>query len=119
LNDCESNLIAAYDSIRNGYNLTIGGSGGLFTSENKLTRRLNRKDGKPVFGYSKNGDFVKKWISIKHCAQEINVNPCDVRRTIRGQQLTCRGFVLRHGEFDTLRLPGYIFRDRDSSGRYI
>jgi hypothetical protein len=50
----------------------------------------------PVFGFTKDGLFFKKWQSISQCALDLSVNPCDVRRTVNQVQITCKGLVLNN-----------------------
>lgn len=79
-----------------GYNLTFGGEGGIHNeSTRKILSEKQNKNKKKVYGFSKDGKFIKDWDSIKDCAKSLICNPCDVRRTIRREQITCKGIILQ------------------------
>ena len=67
------------------------------------------KTGKKVYGFDKQGNLIKEWDSIKMCAKELKANPCDVRRTICQEQITCKGYVLNNER---------VFRSREAKTKY-
>jgi group I intron endonuclease len=83
---------------RFGYNLKIEtGTSSLASEETKIIlRKMKESVSTPVFGFTKDGLFFKKWQSISQCALDLSVNPCDVRRTVNQVQITCKGLVLNN-----------------------
>lgn len=99
LDEREMYWISFYNSTDDsiGYNLTYGGQGGKPTEQTRERQSNARsKDKKKVYGFTFDGDFLKSWESVKDCARELSVNPCDVRRTINQTQSTCRGMILQN-----------------------
>jgi len=89
------------DSI--GYNLKM--EIGIHSKHSECTKEYMRsiKPCKKVYGFNINGDLLKSWESIKHCASELNVNACDVRRTISEIQRFCKGYILNDNPTFRLR----------------
>lgn len=83
-------------------NIKEPGSYGKHSEETKILQR-EAKESKKVYGFSDKGELLKTWSSIKLCAQELKVNPCDVRRTMKEKQITCRKFILKETENFSLR----------------
>lgn len=98
INEREKYWISYHDSInpKIGYNLMLGGEGGVGTLETRNKQSLSQDHNKKkVYGFTKLGVFYKKWESIKDCAKELNANPCDVRRTINQNQYSCKDYILQ------------------------
>lgn len=107
VDDREKYWISFYDSTNDfkGYNLTHGGEGGVGTKETREKQsKAHDKDKKIVFGFTLKGDFYKNWNSIKECAKELLVNPCDIRRTIYQKQYSCKGLILQNTNIFDYRL---------------
>ncbi len=111
LNERELYYVKHYNSNDElfGYNFYIEDSGFLRHREDSKIYMRGRKECKKVYGFDVNGIYIKEWDSIKMCASELRVNPCDVRRTIKQVQLTCKGFVLNDEN---------VFRLRENKTKY-
>jgi hypothetical protein len=98
LSELESFYMKKYNSFdkKNGFNISSENCGFTVQSEEtkQILRDIRSNVSKTVYAFTKEGDFVKKWDSISSCASELNVNPCDVRRTISQKQRFCRNLVL-------------------------
>lgn len=86
-----------------GYNMKIEFSGFNKHSKDSIIYMRSLRKCKTVFGFSIEGEFIKEWESISYCAKELEVNPCDVRRTISQKQRTCKGYVLNNEKVFRLR----------------
>lgn len=95
LDEREAHFIRINRSLdeRFGFNFKCGGEGGHFPIE--LRNHLRAfKVCKPVYGFTLDGVFSKKWDSISQCATELGCSPCDIRRTINLVQRYCKGYAL-------------------------
>lgn len=106
-----------------GYNLQGGGLGGKHSPETVLKQKLNKKEqSKKVYGFNKTGQLIKEWFSIKECSKELNVNTCDIRRTLRQKQYSCKNYILQDiSIFDNRLTPSQkvLNRLRDNKGMFI
>lgn len=125
LNTREIFYIDEYKALNKiyGYNLQAGGLGGKHSEETILKQKLNKEAvTKKVYGFKKEGDLIKEWFSIKECSKELNVNTCDVRRTIKQEQYSCKTFILQDSPtFDNRLTPSQKSsnRQRDSNGLFV
>ena len=106
-----------------GYNLQTGGEGGKHSNETILKQKLNKtSQAKKVYGFNKEGKLIKEWFSIKECAKELKVNSCDVRRTLKQLQYSCKTFILQDSIIFDNRLTQSqktLNRKRDLKGCFI
>lgn len=125
LNNKEIYYISKFNSLNKlfGYNLQSGGLGGKHSEETILKQKLNRKnEAKKVYGFNKKGILIKEWFSIKECSKYLNVNSCDVRRTIKQEQYSCKTFILQDSLiFDNRLTPSQkpSNRQRNAKGLFI
>lgn len=125
LNDKEVYYINEYNSLDKayGYNLQAGGLGGKHSEETILKQKLNKEEkAKKIYGFNKEGMLIKEWFSIKECSKELNVNTCDIRRTIKQKQYSCKSFILQDSSiFDNRLTPSQKAsnRRRDSKGLFM
>lgn len=91
------------NSETNGYNFKIEMGDHSRHSESTKIYMRSVKQCKKVYAFDLNGQCVKLWDSIKLCSSELNVNTCDIRRTISQRQRFCRGYVLNDEPIFRLR----------------
>ena len=79
---------------------------------------------KPTYIYSKNGDFVRQFISISDCAHFLEVHTSNVQRAIR-RGSKCKGFYVSLDKVDKLNITPHKRRHNvpvyqyDLSGGFI
>jgi hypothetical protein len=80
LNEKEKKWIKSLNSIKNGYNILEGGTGGGMTVI-------------PVYQYNKNGSFIKKWKSATDAGKELKIERSGIRKSCKNKLLSCGGFI--------------------------
>ena len=51
---------------------------------------------KPVYQYTKDGIFIRRWGCISDAAREIGCNPCAISNNAAGRKKSCCGFVWKY-----------------------
>lgn len=120
--EMESILIKTYDltNPKKGYNMTLGGEGGGmynkhhsdeakdkiraarirngFTEEHKRhisesKQGVKHHMAKPVYQYSKGGEFIRKWDYMNEAAKELHLIRGNISNVCLGRVKTCGGFI--------------------------
>lgn len=94
LNEREIFWINEYKSFGEGYNLTIGGSGG-------ITRKS-----KPIYQYSLQGFFIKEWISGAEIERILSFDSSSILKVCKGKLLTFKNYLWSYIKSD--KLPAHI-----------
>lgn len=80
----ELRYIKEYNCIKpNGYNLTSGADGTLFSpceSTEVVLKNMNRELSKPILIYDLEGNFVSEYTSIADCAYRLHLDESEVRK---------------------------------------
>lgn len=50
---------------------------------------------KPILQYTKNGEFIKKWVSASACARETGISSSCIRRVCLNERKTAGGFIFK------------------------
>lgn len=106
--DLNGELIKVWDSITTAIkelginvNLNRKSSGG-FQWQKYEEWKINPKgpveyiNTTPVYQYSKNGDFIRKYNSIQEAADTTGIKRCNIGNTLSGKQKTAGGFIWKH-----------------------
>lgn len=64
------------------------------THNERMAKTLSR----PIAQYTKAGELVKTWSSIKEAGCQLGFCQCNISATARGKQKTCGGFVWKYVE---------------------
>ena len=89
------NEYKANDHIH-GYNCTLGGNGvlGLKWSDESIQARIDTIS-KPIYQYSLNGDFIKKWKSAKTISDELGYAAPPIHACCIGKRKQAYGYIWR------------------------
>lgn len=61
-------------------------------------REVARKQAKPLLQFDKDGNFIKRWESLRAAAKALGVSPGNVSSACNGKQQTSYGFIWRYEE---------------------
>ena len=53
---------------------------------------------KPILQYHKDGNFIKKWDSIKEAANELKLSTSSISKVCKGNRMTCGGYTFKYKE---------------------
>lgn len=80
----ELRYIKEYNSVKpNGYNLTHGADGTLFSpceSTDVVLKSMNKELAKPILLYDLKGNFVSEYNSIADCAYQLHLDEMEIRK---------------------------------------
>ena len=104
LNSLEMEFIAKFDTVSNGYNISIGGGGskGIVMSQETKDKISQAKMGKPAHNkmpvekYTLDGEFIETFDSITAAAASVTENKggaSKISEYLRGKRRTAYGFV--------------------------
>lgn len=88
LNDREKYWIKELDSIKEGYNIAEGGTGGK-TKFNTI----------PVYQFEKNGFLIKKWNSAIEAAKELSIDDSSIMKVCKGKLYSCGGWIWSYTDY--------------------
>lgn len=83
----------------NGRNRTAGRFQWKYTNSNKPITAYKTKhipNGKHVFQYDLNGNFIKEWNSYLEAAHELNIPHQHIRRVLVGERIMTNSFIFRY-----------------------
>lgn len=105
LTELENEYMRKYNTLDKhyGYNFQYEINGKHKHSIETIELLKTIRTGIKVYSFKPDGTFLKEYTSISSCAKELNVNPCDIRRTINQKQRTCKGLVLNNKKEFRLR----------------
>lgn len=113
LDEAEIEYIEMFDSMKNGYNSTLGGDGNLGHkwSEESRKKMMGNKNAlgykqteehknmksksllKPILQLSKSGGFIKEWESANSAAKELEISRGNISSAALGKLKTAGGFI--------------------------
>lgn len=82
LNEREKYWITKLSATTLGYNIAEGGTGGK-TKFNTIH----------VYQFSKNGDFIKEWVSAAEIERTLNIDQSAITKACKGKLLSVKGFI--------------------------
>lgn len=94
-NEIEKYLIAKYDTIDNGYNITEGG----YTSNPKLPKeelRRNSKRNKKIYRYNLDGEYIDEFFSISEAERVTSILGSSIGNCAKGKLLHAGGYMWRY-----------------------
>lgn len=59
-------------------------------------RKIGNSHKKPIIQYSKNGEFIKEWSSIKEASEELEIDGSCIVKVCKGIQKTSGGFTWKY-----------------------
>lgn len=84
-----------------GYNCTFGGDGTLgYTMSKQTVEKIILGHSKPVYQYSIEGSFIKKWNSVKDAEKELGYPNGTISTCCKGRIKQAYGYVWRY-EYNT------------------
>lgn len=97
----EVEFIKLFDSIKCGYNLSIGGKkchNMCFTEESKQ-KKLDKTQ-KPILQYNLDGEFIKEWPSAKIAGKTLGISPGNICQVLKGNRYQCSNCIFRYKTSD-------------------
>ena len=101
MDDYESQCIAKYDTVANGYNSTSGGTNCKYSDETKERMRTSHSNTSlSVDAYTMGGDFIKTYNSVKEASRDLQARASTIKNCVyqkvrtksaNGYRFTLRG----------------------------
>lgn len=101
LNYQEIYWIEKLDTLRNGYNDTIRGEGVSNYKHTNITKKKmseNNKNKRKIIQYSKEGELIKEYNSIKEASIELNINYTSISKVCNGRCKSAGNFIFKYSE---------------------
>lgn len=104
LDDKEIYYIQLYDSYKNGYNMTLGGSGvkgGNQSSRNKAPKNIQQfcqHDITEVAKLDKRFNILAYYPSVQEAARQNHVEATNISKTLQGRNIYCDGYIYMYAD---------------------
>ena len=91
LNQAEIEIIQDMDSIKNGYNISLGGQIGVKNQEyiDSVSKEISQ--------YDMNGNLIKTWLSGKEIKRVLDVCDSTIRRAVKSDNKSAYGYIWKYG----------------------
>lgn len=87
LSEKEIQFINLYDTVKNGYNTTLGGEGTVGLSGELSKRSV------PILQYTIDGKFIKEWSSINECANCLNLSSGTIHNALTFKLFSYKNYI--------------------------
>lgn len=95
----EAFLIAMLDSVKNGYNTSLYGSGDFKHhkhSEESKNKMSKNRPSKPVLQFSKTGEFIAEYLSINEAERQTGCNHGHICNCCKGKLKSTGGYIWKY-----------------------
>ena len=97
LNIKEKEFILKFNTINNGYNYQIGGTGiYTYVPSDEVKLKISKSKSKAVLQYDLNGDFIQEWDSLTSIRNKLNIQTALISKNCKNQTSHCRDFIFRY-----------------------
>ena len=96
--ELESELMKWYDSVDNGYNISLYDSHHCKHSEESKKKIRENNPSKPVIQFSKDGIFIAEYPSIMEASRHTGCSNGNICDCCKGKRKSCRGYIWKYKE---------------------